>query len=207
MHTPFVHINYIINETAYLKFLILFSSLLNDYNGFPFETAASIYLFPPLSRWMLSKGCSVRRKNLFHAVDDAGISILQSLFRSIEDVPLLKEKLQAGIHPSYTGATYLEICRAVKAEAPGMHVHAFSPLEVWQGAKTLGVPLRDYLAQLKNAGLGTLPGTAAEILDDEVRQVICHDKVSTEEWLEVMRSAHGLGLRSTSTIMFGHMML
>lgn len=113
--------------------------------------------------------------------------------------------MQGGIHTSYTGATYLEICRAVKAEAPGMHVHAFSPLEVWQGAKTLGLPLRDYLAQLKDAGLGTLPGTAAEILDDEVRQVICHDKVNTEQWLEVMRTAHSLGLRSTSTIMFGHM--
>lgn len=113
--------------------------------------------------------------------------------------------MQGGIHPSYTGATYLEICRAVKAEAPSMHVHAFSPLEVWQGAKTLGVPLRDYLAQLKDAGLGTLPGTAAEILDDEVRQVICHDKVNTQQWLEVMRTAHSLGLRSTSTIMFGHM--
>jgi FO synthase len=113
--------------------------------------------------------------------------------------------MQGGIHPSYTGATYLEICRAVKAEAPDMHVHAFSPLEVWQGAATLGLPLRDYLVQLKDAGLGTLPGTAAEILDDEVRRVLCHDKVDTQQWLEVMRTAHGLGLRSTSTIMFGHM--
>ena len=112
--------------------------------------------------------------------------------------------MQGGIHPAYTGATYLEICRAVKAEAPGMHVHAFSPLEVWQGAKTLGLPLAEYLAQLKHAGLSTLPGTAAEILDDEVRQVICHDKVDTEQWLQVMRTAHSLGLRSTATIMFGH---
>ncbi|HWK34482.1 MAG TPA: 7,8-didemethyl-8-hydroxy-5-deazariboflavin synthase CofG, partial [Hyphomicrobium sp.] len=113
--------------------------------------------------------------------------------------------MQGGIHPSYTGATYLEICRTVKAEAPHMHVHAFSPLEVWQGARTLGLPLRTFLTQLRAAGLGTLPGTAAEILDDEVRQVICHDKVTTEQWCEVMRTAHGLGLRSTSTIMFGHM--
>ncbi|MDN5874194.1 MAG: 5-amino-6-(D-ribitylamino)uracil--L-tyrosine 4-hydroxyphenyl transferase CofH, partial [Sinobacteraceae bacterium] len=113
--------------------------------------------------------------------------------------------MQGGIHPSYTGATYLEICQAVKAVTPQMHVHAFSPLEIWQGAKTLGLPLRDYLTRLKQAGLSTLPGTAAEILDDEVRQVICHDKVNTEQWLEVMRVAHGIGLRSTSTIMFGHM--
>jgi FO synthase len=113
--------------------------------------------------------------------------------------------MQGGIHPAYTGATYLEILRAVKAESPGMHVHAFSPLEVWQGAKTLGLPLHDYLLQLKDAGLGTLPGTAAEILDDEVRRVLCHDKVDTQQWLDVMRSAHRIGLRSTATIMFGHM--
>ncbi|MEO5882718.1 MAG: 5-amino-6-(D-ribitylamino)uracil--L-tyrosine 4-hydroxyphenyl transferase CofH [Caldimonas sp.] len=112
--------------------------------------------------------------------------------------------MQGGIHPSYTGATYLDICRAVKAQVPEMHVHAFSPLEVWHGAATLGMPLRDFLAELRDAGLGTLPGTAAEILDDEVRRVICPDKVNTEQWLEVMRTAHGLGLRSTSTIMFGH---
>ena len=112
--------------------------------------------------------------------------------------------MQGGIHPAYTGATYLEICKAVKAEAPEMHLHAFSPLEVWQGAATLGLPLAEYLARLKDAGLSTLPGTAAEILDDEVRQVICHDKLDTAQWLQVMRTAHGLGLRSTATIMFGH---
>lgn len=112
--------------------------------------------------------------------------------------------LQGGIHPAYTGATYLEILRTVKKAAPGMHVHAFSPLEVWQGAETLGMPLRDYLSALKDAGLGSLPGTAAEILDDEVRQVICPDKINTDQWIEVMRAAHGVGLRSTATIMFGH---
>ena len=113
--------------------------------------------------------------------------------------------MQGGIHPAYTGATYLEICRAVKAVVPGMHVHAFSPLEVWQGARTLGVSLEEFLAELKRAGLGTLPGTAAEILDDEVRAILCSDKIKTGEWLEVMRTAHKIGLRSTATIMFGHM--
>ena len=113
--------------------------------------------------------------------------------------------MQGGIHPAYTGATYLEICRAVKAVVPAMHVHAFSPLEVWQGARTLGVSLEEFLAELKRAGLGTLPGTAAEILDDEVRAVLCSDKIKTGEWLEVMRAAHQTGLRSTATIMFGHM--
>jgi FO synthase len=113
--------------------------------------------------------------------------------------------MQGGIHPSYTGATYLRICRGVKAVVPGIHVHAFSPLEVWQGARTLGVSLEEFLAELKRAGLGTLPGTAAEILDDEVRATLCPDKIRTREWIEVMRTAHDVGLRSTSTIMFGHM--
>jgi FO synthase len=112
--------------------------------------------------------------------------------------------LQGGIHPDYTGETYLGICRAIKAAVPEMHIHAFSPLEVTQGAATLGLTIRSFLAQLKAAGLSTLPGTAAEILDDEVRAVICPDKVNTAEWLEVVRTAHRLGLRTTSTIMYGH---
>ena len=113
--------------------------------------------------------------------------------------------MQGGIHPAYTGATYLDICRAVKAAVPQIHVHAFSPLEVWQGARTLGVSLAAFLQQLKDAGLGTLPGTAAEILDDEVRATLCPDKVKTGEWIEVMRTAHRAGFRTTATIMFGHM--
>jgi len=112
--------------------------------------------------------------------------------------------MQGGIHPEYTGATYLDICRAVKTAAPGIHVHAFTPLEVSQGAATLGQSVPDFLAALRAAGLGTLPGTAAEILDDEVRAVICPDKVTSDEWLAVMAAAHALGIRSTATIMFGH---
>ena len=112
--------------------------------------------------------------------------------------------LQGGIHPEYTGATYLAICHAIKEAVPGIHIHAFSPLEVWQGAKTLGRSVPDFLRQLKAAGLGSLPGTAAEILDDEVRAVICPDKIKTAEWLHVMEAAHATGLRSTVTIMYGH---
>jgi FO synthase len=112
--------------------------------------------------------------------------------------------LQGGIHPDYSGETYLAICRAIKAAVPDMHIHAFSPLEVSQGAATLGIPIRTFLMELKATGLGTLPGTAAEILDDEVRAVICADKVNTAQWLDVVRTAHGLGLRTTSTIMYGH---
>ena len=112
--------------------------------------------------------------------------------------------LQGGIHPAYTGQTYLDIVAAVKRAAPDIHIHAFTPLEVSQGAQTLGLPIPEFLGMLKEAGLGTLPGTAAEILDDDVRQIICPDKLNTAEWFGVMRAAHAIGLRSTATIMFGH---
>ncbi|MCZ6658648.1 MAG: 5-amino-6-(D-ribitylamino)uracil--L-tyrosine 4-hydroxyphenyl transferase CofH [Gammaproteobacteria bacterium] len=112
--------------------------------------------------------------------------------------------MQGGIHPEYTGETYIAILEAVKAAVPEMHIHAFSPLEVWQGAATLDVDLKTYLKRVKAAGLGTLPGTAAEILDDEIRQVICADKINTAQWLEVMEAAHGVGFRTTATIMYGH---
>ena len=112
--------------------------------------------------------------------------------------------MQGGIHPEYTGSTYIDICRAVKSAAPEMHVHAFSPLEVWQGARTIGVGVVEFLAMLRAAGLGTLPGTAAEILDDEVRAIICPDKIDTAQWFEVMEGAHVAGLRSTATVMYGH---
>ncbi len=112
--------------------------------------------------------------------------------------------MQGGIHPDYTGQTYLDIVTTVKQAVPDMHVHAFSPLEVWQGAATLGIPIREFLARLKDAGLNTLPGTAAEVLHDEVRQSICSDKLNTKQWLEVMATAHELGFNTTATIMFGH---
>jgi FO synthase len=112
--------------------------------------------------------------------------------------------MQGGIHPDYTGQTYLQICRAVKNAVPDIHVHAFSPLEVHQGAATLGLSLEEFFTALKEAGLGTLPGTAAEILDDEVRAIVCPDKIKTDRWLEVMRTAHRAGLKSTATIMYGH---
>ena len=112
--------------------------------------------------------------------------------------------MQGGIHPDYTGETYLAVLRAVKDAVPNMHVHAFSPLEVRQGAQTLGLSIAYFLKRLRDAGLGTLPGTAAEILDDEVRAIICPDKLRTREWLEVVETAHRIGLKTTATIMFGH---
>ena len=113
--------------------------------------------------------------------------------------------LQGGIHPAFTGQTYLDICRAVKDAAPDIHIHAFSPLEVTHGAQTLGKSIESFLGDLKKAGLASLPGTAAEILDDEVRRIICPDKLGTDDWLNVIETAHGIGLRTTSTIMFGHL--
>ena len=113
--------------------------------------------------------------------------------------------LQGGIHPEYTGQTYIDICHSIKQVVPGMHIHAFSPLEVWQGAHTLGLSIGEFLGQLKEAGLGTLPGTAAEILDDEVRETLCPDKINTAQWLEVMETAHAQGFNTTATIMCGHM--
>jgi len=112
--------------------------------------------------------------------------------------------MQGGIHPAYTGDTYLALLRAAKSAQSGIHVHAFSPLEVMHGAGTLGVSVERFLCELRDAGLGSLPGTAAEILDDSVRARLCPDKLNTEQWLNVVRTAHESGLRTTATIMFGH---
>jgi FO synthase len=112
--------------------------------------------------------------------------------------------LQGGIHPNYTGQTYLDICKEIKTAVPGIHIHAFSPLEVWQGAKTLRLTVSEFLHRLHDAGLDTLPGTAAEVLDDEIRKIICPDKLNTEQWLSVMRDAHDQGFRTTATLMYGH---
>ncbi|HHC08760.1 MAG TPA: 7,8-didemethyl-8-hydroxy-5-deazariboflavin synthase subunit CofH [Actinobacteria bacterium] len=112
--------------------------------------------------------------------------------------------LQGGIHPEFTGAFYLEVVEAIKDAVPDLHVHGFTPLEVWQGAATLGLDVAEFLRRLADAGLGTLPGTAAEILDDRIRRHLCPDKLTTAEWAHVMVTAHELGLRATCTMMFGH---
>jgi len=111
--------------------------------------------------------------------------------------------MQGGIHPSFTGDFYVELVQAIKRELPGLHVHAYSPLEVFQGAQTAERSVAEQLGLLKSAGLGTLPGTAAEILDDRVRRHLCPDKINTQQWVEVVKEAHRQGLRTTSTIMFG----
>ena len=111
--------------------------------------------------------------------------------------------LQGGIHPSFDGDYYIDVAGAVKEVAPDIHIHGFTALEVTEGAKRLGEPLGTYLRRLMDVGLKTLPGTAAEILDDDIRDILCADKVNTEEWLHAHRTAHGVGLRSNVTIMFG----
>ena len=112
--------------------------------------------------------------------------------------------LQGGIHPSYTGDFYIDLVKKIKSELPDMHIHGFTPLEIWQGANTVNKSIEDYLQELKEAGLGTLPGTAAEILDDRIRKYLCDDKITSSQWGYVMEVAHSLGIKSTATIMFGH---
>ena len=112
--------------------------------------------------------------------------------------------LQGGIHPSYTGNFYIDLVKKIKSELPEMHIHGFTPLEIWQGASTINKSVEEYLLELKKAGLDTLPGTAAEILDDRIRKFLCDDKITSSQWGYVMEVAHSLGIKSTATIMFGH---
>lgn len=113
--------------------------------------------------------------------------------------------LQAGLPPGLKGSYYIELCRAIKKEVPGIHLHAFSPEEVLYGASLSGCTVESYLAALQDAGLGSLPGTAAEILDDEIRDLISPGRITTADWVRVIRAAHARGIRTSSTIMFGHL--
>ncbi|MFI0261158.1 bifunctional FO biosynthesis protein CofGH [Streptomyces sp. NPDC017056] len=120
------------------------------------------------------------------------------------DVGAVEVCMQGGIHPDLPGTAYFDIARAVKERVPGMHVHAFSPMEVVNGATRTGLSIREWLSEAKAAGLDTIPGTAAEILDDEVRWVLTKGKLPTATWVEVVKTAHELGIRSSSTMMYGH---
>ncbi|MFJ7959709.1 bifunctional FO biosynthesis protein CofGH [Streptomyces sp. NPDC096319] len=120
------------------------------------------------------------------------------------DVGAVEVCMQGGIHPDLPGTAYFDIARAVKQRVPGMHVHAFSPMEVVNGASRTGLSIREWLTAAKEAGLDSIPGTAAEILDDEVRWVLTKGKLPTATWIEVIRTAHELGIRSSSTMMYGH---
>jgi FO synthase len=141
---------------------------------------------------------NLRGKPYLLTLDDIAARVREAWARGATEVCL-----QGGIHPSFDGEYYLDVTRAVKQAVPEIHVHGFTALEVTEGAKRLGEPLPSYLSRLREAGLRSLPGTAAEILDDEVRAVLCPDKITTEEWLEAHRAAHSIGLASNVTIMFG----
>ena len=141
----------------------------------------------------------LRGKPYLLSIDEVARRVQEARQRGATEVCL-----QGGIHPEFDGNTYLSIVRAVRSCDADMHIHAFSPLEILHGATTLGITVESFLRQLHEAGLNTLPGTAAEILDDTVRNVICPDKLDSDAWVNIMRSAHTLGLKTTATIMFGH---
>jgi FO synthase len=132
------------------------------------------------------------------SLDEVGRRVREAEERGATEVCL-----QGGIHPNFDDDYYVEVVKSVREASPTIHIHAFSALEVFEGAKRGGVDLRTYLRRLGEAGLKTLPGTAAEILDDDVRQILCPDKISTQQWLDVHEAAHDVGLKSNVTIMFG----
>jgi 7,8-didemethyl-8-hydroxy-5-deazariboflavin synthase CofH subunit len=121
------------------------------------------------------------------------------------DIGATEVCIQGGLPHGLAPYYYRDILRAVKSATPCMHIHAFSPMEIVYGVELTGMPLSDYLAMLRDNGLDTLPGTAAEILDDQVREVLSRNKLTTEQWKDVIRTAHSLGIRSTSTLMYGHL--
>src|SRR5499425_1448060 len=112
--------------------------------------------------------------------------------------------IQAGLPPKLDGSYYIDLCRAIKASVPEMHLHAFSPEEILYGSTRSGMPIPEYLTALRGAGLGTLPGTSAEILDQDIRDIIARGRITVDQWVEVITSAHAQGIRTTSTIMYGH---
>jgi FO synthase len=144
------------------------------------------------------KSLNLRGEPYLHSPEEVARRALEAWERGATEVCM-----QGGIHHSFTGEHYLAYLQAVREAVPDIHVHAFTALEVWQGAQASGLPVRDFLTLLRDAGLKSLPGTAAEILDDEIREIICPDKITTQQWCEVHREAHSLGLRSNATIMFG----
>ena len=136
----------------------------------------------------------------FHSLEDMARKAKEAWDVGATEV-CIQGGLSRGLPPFY----YRDILRAIKKEVPGMHIHAFSPMEIVYGVELTGMPLRDYLTMLRDNGMDTLPGTAAEILDDEIRHVLSRNKLSTAQWQEVIRTAHACGIPSTSTLMYGHM--
>ena len=139
--------------------------------------------------------------------DTYSLSLEQVAQKAVEawEIGATEVCIQGGLPHGLPKFFYRDILRAVKESVPGMHIHAFSPMEIMYGVELTGMPLKDYLSMLRDNGLDTLPGTAAEILDDEVRHVLSRNKLSTNQWTDVVRTAHSCGIRTTSTLMYGHM--
>jgi 7,8-didemethyl-8-hydroxy-5-deazariboflavin synthase CofH subunit len=135
----------------------------------------------------------------FHSLDDMARKAVEA-----RDLGATEVCVQGGLPRNLPKFYYRDILRAVKDAVPRMHIHAFSPMEIVYGVELTGMPLADYLSMLRDNGLGTLPGTAAEILDDEIRHILSANKLSTAQWIEVIRTAHQCGIRTTSTLMYGH---
>src|ERR1700686_1665962 len=135
----------------------------------------------------------------FHSLDDMARKAVEAWQLGATEVCI-----QGGLPRDLPKFYYRDILRAVKNAVPRMHIHAFSPMEIVYGVELTGMPLGDYLSMLRDNGLGTLPGTAAEILDDEIRHILSANKLSTAQWIEVIRTAHRCGIRTTSTLMYGH---
>jgi FO synthase len=134
-----------------------------------------------------------------HSIDDVMVKVQDAVDRGAHEVCM-----QGGINPESDAFFYRDLLQAIRARYPRLHIHAFSPMEVMYGARRTGMTYRDYLTMLRDAGLGTIPGTAAEILDDDVREILSHKKVDVRTWIEIITTAHDLGLRSSSTVMYGH---
>ncbi|MGH7789530.1 MAG: 5-amino-6-(D-ribitylamino)uracil--L-tyrosine 4-hydroxyphenyl transferase CofH [Candidatus Binatia bacterium] len=134
-----------------------------------------------------------------HSIDDVLVKVQDAVDRGASEVCM-----QGGINPESDAFFYRDLLLAIKARYPHLHIHAFSPMEVMYGARRTGMPYRDYLSMLRDAGLGTIPGTAAEILDDDVREILSHKKVDVRTWVEIITTAHRLGIPTTSTVMYGH---
>jgi 7,8-didemethyl-8-hydroxy-5-deazariboflavin synthase CofH subunit len=148
--------------------------------------------------------CAFKRHRSDPDAYNQPIEVILAKVREAVDRGATEICMQGGINPEMPAFAYRDILLAIKRAFPAVHVHAFSPMEIMYGARRTGMSYRDYLSMLRDAGLGTIPGTAAEILDDDVREILSHKKVDVRTWIEIVSTAHALGIRSTATVMYGH---
>jgi len=154
--------------------------------------------------YMGCKFCNFAKRTEDHNAEWLELSQIVERAQEAWDRGATEVCIQGGLHPKMSGTYYREILLAIKSHLPNMHIHAFSPFEIWYGSKKTKMSYRDFLIDLKNCGLGSMPGTAAEILDTEVRQKLTKNKLSAEKWVEIIRTAHKVGIKTSATIMYGH---